>query len=196
MKKKSARWNVAIISLALASTFVLFTAAPVLAQDGQTPDAQEKEVPPELQEKVEEFKEAADGLRAYGALLKSDLREFRSSMKELLREARSLSRDEKWELLGDASDARDEYAGAVKERIEAARETAGAMKEALAAARDAWEEGDLDGALSCLDQAIAKAGELEVQLDEAHRLLGEILDAVAQLKGQAGAASATTWWAV
>jgi len=195
MKSKSARWIVAMITLALAATCVLFAAAPVLAQDEQ-PDGQEMEVPPELQEKMEEFKDAAAGLREYKVLLKEDVRQFRAAMKELWQQARSLSRDEKWDLFDEVSAARDEYAGTVKERIGAAREIAGAMKEALSAARDAWEQGDLESALSSLDQAIAKVGELEVQLEEAHRLLQEILEAVKALSEKAGStAAAVPAWA-
>jgi len=71
------------------------------------------------------------------------------------------------------------------------------MKEAVSAARDAWEQDDLAGALAALDQAIAKVGELEVQLEEAHQLLQEILEVMEGLEGEAGAASSSGWaWAI
>jgi len=114
MKNRSARWIAATVALALAATLVLFTAAPALAQDGQ-PDGQEVEVPPELREKMEEFKEAAAGLREYKGLLKGDVRKFKSAMKELWQQARSLPRDEKWDLFDEVSAVRDEYEGTVKE---------------------------------------------------------------------------------
>ena len=196
MKRKSARWIFAMIALALATTFVLFTAAPLLAQEEQ-PDGQEMEVPPELRAKMEEFKDAAAGLREYTVLLKEDVRQFKAAMQELCQQARSLPRDEKWDLFDEVSAARDEYAGTVKDKIGAARETAGAMKEALSAAKEAWEQDDLAGALSSLDLAIAKVGELEVQLEEARQLLQEILEVMEGLEGGAGAASSSAWtWAV
>ena len=192
MRSRSVRWTVAVVALALAATFVLFTAAPVLAQDEQA-DGQEVEVPPELQEKMEEFKDVASGLSEYMASLKGDVRQFKAAMRGLWQQARSLPRDEKWDLFDEVSAARDEYAGTVKEKVAMVRDTAAAMKEALSAARDAWEQGDFAGALSNLDQAIAKVGELEVQLEEAHQLLQEILEVMEGLEGGAGAASPSAW---
>jgi len=195
MENKPARWMIAIIAMAMVATFVLFTATPVLAQDEQPQDSQEKEIPPELQAKMEEFKDAAEGLRECGKLLKADVRQFRAGVKELFQEARSLPRDEKWDLFDEVSAARDEYIGTVQEKIETVRETAGAMKESLAAAREAWEQDNLDGALSGLDQAIAQVGEVKGQLDEAHQLFQEILEVLRQLGDEAGAtpAEANAW---
>jgi hypothetical protein len=178
-----------LLVLSLAATFFLAAASPALAQDeGEGPEG--GEVPPELQAKMEEFKEAATGLREYGALLKADAREFRTGMKELLQKARSLPRDEKWDLIDEISAARDEYLGTVESELRAVKETAGAMKDALSSARGAWEGEDIDGALSGLDGAIAKAGELKVQLDELHQLFREVLEVVDQLGAEAGGTSA------
>lgn len=193
VKNKAVKIIAALLALSLMTTLFLFAASPAIAQEEQQ-DQQEgredREIPPELQAKMEEFKEAAAGLREYGALLKADVREFRTGMKELMQKARSLSRDERWDLIDEISAARDEYLGTVEERMKAARETAGAMKDALAGAGEAWEGEDLDGALSSLDQAIVKAGELKVQLDELHQLFQEVLEVLRQLDEKAGSTSA------
>ena len=200
MESRLAKWMIAMTALAIVTTFFLFTAVPVLAQDEQPQEQQEStdsDIPPELQAKMKEFKEAAAGLRESGALVKADIREFRAGMKELFQAARSLPGDEKWDLIDRISAARDEYLGTVQEEIKAVRETAGAMKDALSAAREAWEQEDLDGALSSLDQAIALVGELKVQLEEVHQLLGQVLDVLEQLNAEAGSApAAAKAWAV
>ncbi|MBN2025149.1 MAG: hypothetical protein JW854_00100 [Actinobacteria bacterium] len=190
MDKKLLRWVMAVTTLMLAAAFLLFTAAPALAQDEAPRDELEQEIPEELKTKIQEFEEAASGLREDGALLKEDVRQFKAAMQELWRKARSLPRDEKWDFFDEVSAARKEYVGTVKDKISAARETAGAMRDALAAAREAWEQDDLDGALANLDEAIARAGELEAQLGEAHQLLQEILETVRALSEGAGAKSA------
>jgi len=194
MESKLARCTIAISTLVIVATFFLFTAVPVLAQDAEPQEQREsqgKDVPPELQAKMQEFKQAAAGLRESGALLKADMREFKTGVRELLRKARTLSRDEKWDLIGQVSAARDEYLGTVEEKVKAIRENAGAMKEAIAGAREAWEQDDLDGALFSLDGAIAKAGELKVQLKEAHQLFQQILEVLRQLNEEVGAAPAS-----
>lgn len=194
MESKLARWTIAIATLVIVATFFLFTAVPVLAQDAEPQEqreSQDKDTPPEVQAKMQEFKQAAAGLREPGALLKADMREFKTGVRELLRKARTLSRDEKWDLIDQVSAARDEYLGTVEEKVKAIRENAGAMKEAIAGAREAWEQDDLDGALSSLDGAIAKAGELKVQLEEAHQLFQEVLDVLRQLNEEVGAAPAS-----
>jgi len=194
MESKLARCTIAISTLVIVATFFLFTAVPVLAQDAEPQEQREsqgKDVPPELQAKMQEFKQAAAGLRESGALLKADMREFKTGVRELLRKARTLSRDEKWDLIDQVSAARDEYLGTVEEKVKAIRENAGAMKEAIAGAREAWEQDDLDGALSSLDGAIAKAGELKVQLKEAHQLFQQILEVLRQLNEEVGAAPAS-----
>ena len=178
-----------LLVLSLAAALFLAAASPALAQD-EREGLEGGEVPPELQAKMEEFKEAATGLRGYGALLKADVREFRTGMKELLQKARSLPRDEKWDLIDEISAARDEYLGTVESELRAVKETAGAMKDALSSAQEAWEGEDVDGALSGLDAAIAKAGELKVQLDELHQLFREVLEVVDQLGAEAGGTSA------
>ncbi len=99
-----------------------FTAS-VLVQGGRQ-DGQGKEVPPELQAKMQEFKEAVAGLKEPGALLKGDTREFRAGIKELFQEARSLPRDEKWGLFDEVSAVRDRYVDTVEEKIAAVMETA------------------------------------------------------------------------
>jgi len=194
MESKLARWTIVISTLAIVATFFLFTAVPVLAQDAEPQEQREsqgKDVPPELQAKMQEFKQAAAGLREPGALLKADMKEFKTGMRELFRKARSLSRDEKWDLIDQVSAARDEYLGTVQEKIKAIRENAGVMKDAVAGAREAWEQDDLDGALSGLDQAIAKVGELKAQMEELHQLFQEVLDVLGQLNEEVGAAPAS-----
>ena len=194
MESKLARCTIAISTLVIVATFFLFTAVPVLAQDAEPQEQREsqgKDVPPELQAKMQEFKQAAAGLREPGALLKADMKEFKTGMRELFRKARSLSRDEKWDLIDQVSAARDEYLGTVQEKIKAIRENAGVMKDAVAGAREAWEQDDLDGALSGLDQAIAKVGELKAQMEELHQLFQEVLDVLGQLNEEVGAAPAS-----
>jgi len=190
MEKRLLKWVMAVTTLMLVAAFVFFTAAPALAQDDAPQDDLEQEIPEELKAKMQEFKEAAAGLREDGALLKEDVRQFRAAMQELWQKARSLPRNEKWDFFDEVSAARKEYVGTVKEKVGAARETAGAMRDALAAAQEAWEQDDLDGALANLDEAIAGVGELEVQLGEAHQLLQEILEAVKALSEKADATTA------
>jgi len=182
-----------MLVFALTATFFLFSAATVWAQDEQPDTGEEREVPQELEDKVREFKETAAGLREYGTLLKSDVREFKAAARDLRQKARSLSRDERWDLIDEISAARDEYLGTVEEKTEAARETAAAMKGALAAAREAWEGDDLDGALSSLDEAIARAGELKDRLDEVHRQFLEIIEVLQQLDEEAGTTTAPAY---
>jgi uncharacterized coiled-coil DUF342 family protein len=197
MKVKNRAAKIVTIALvfALTATFFFFSAATVWAQEEQQETGEEREIPPELQDKMREFREAAAGLREYGTPLKSDVREFKATARDLRQKARSLSRDERWGLIDEISAARDEYLGTVKEKMEAARETAATMKDALAAAREAWEEDDLDGALSSLDEAIAKAGELKDRLNEVHRQFLEVLEVLKELNEGAGATStpARSW---
>ena len=193
MGSRMARWTVAICTIAVAAAFLLCTAATALAQENQPePDEGSRgEIPLELQEKIAEFREAAAGLREPWVLLKVDGREFRSGRRELFQKARSLSRDERWDLIDRISAARDEYAATVEGKLKAARENVAALKECLAGARQAWEQGDLDATLSGLDQAMAKVDELKGQLGEAHGLFQEILELQRQLIQDSGAAPAS-----
>lgn len=195
MEKKPARLIATMLAFVLMMSFVFFAAGPVLAQDGQ----QEQEgggtagdIPLELQAKVREFREATAELRETAAPMKADMKELKRTARGLLRKARAMPRDARRDLFDRVSALRDEYAGAVKKKSAAIRECAGAMKEAASASRDAWEQEDLDGALSALDQAIVKAVELKPLLEEAHQLLDQILDALQQIAEETEAPSASS----
>jgi methyl-accepting chemotaxis protein len=191
VKNKASKIVAVSLVFALVATFFLFTAAAASAQEEQLEMGEDKEVPSELQDKMQEFKQEAAGLKEYGTLLKSDVREFKAGMRDLMRKVRSLSGDERWELIDEVSAARDEYLGTVEEKMEAAKETAAAVKDALAAAREAWERDDLAGALSSLDGAITKVDELKARLDELHLQFQAVLEALSQLNEKAGTAPAS-----
>jgi SepF-like predicted cell division protein (DUF552 family) len=195
MEKKPARLIATILAFVLMMSFVFFATGTVLAQDGQ----QEQEgggtsgdIPPELQAKVREFREAAADLRKTAAPIKGDVREFKRTLKGMMRKARSIPRDARRDLFDRVSALRDQYAGAVKEKIAAIKECAGAIRDATAASREAWEQEDLDGALSGLDQAIAKVAELKPLLEDAHQLFEEIIDALRSIAEETGAPSASS----
>jgi uncharacterized membrane protein YccC len=186
MQRKVSKLVAVMLALVIAMGFLSCAASPALAQGEEQQEGPDRDVPPELQEKMRELRDTLADLRESAVPLKADMKEFRASMRKLMRKARRLPRDARWDLLGQLSALRDEYLGTVKEKAAVIRESAGATRGAVAAAREAWEAGDLEGALSALDQAIAKAPELKGQLDELHQLFEEVLEALKQLGVEGG----------
>ena len=95
MSTKKAKWIIAVSALAILAAFFMVAASPASAQSGQEEGAGEEEVPPELEEKVEEVKDAAGELRDILRPVVSQFRDLRMDFSETRREGRmrpSLSR--------------------------------------------------------------------------------------------------------
>ncbi|NPV59143.1 MAG: hypothetical protein HPY75_05710 [Actinobacteria bacterium] len=158
MKNGKARVFIGIIALMAALALLAAAAGPALAQEGQEDTAQ-REVPPELREKLEELREA--------------VRELRGTLSPLMESIRDYVRDNRATLKGQQESWREgfakrrEMARGLREQmapLKLVMETTKAAREAirmdLEAARDAWEAGDTQGAIEHIDQALTKIEEL------------------------------------
>ena len=180
MKKEFARWTVAVMAFIVLVGLSLAISAPVLAQDVQA-DGGKSEFPSELREKYRDLKEALADLHDSKEILGSDVKEYKLGVAKLRRKARSLSPDERRDLRDRANAARDEYSTTVEEKLNAVKENGADLKKCMATAREAWKSGDIDTALSKIDESLAKIADLQGQAEDLHQTFQQILDLQRQL---------------
>ncbi len=135
-------------------------------QEGQLDEEQGKEVPPELQEKIRELKESLRDLKQVLSPLMESVRDYVQKNRSTWREQQESWRQgiaRRRELIQGLR----EQLAPLKLVIETTKTAREAIRADLKAAWDAWNAGDIQGAIEGIDQALAKIEEIKRVISEA-----------------------------